>query len=128
MGGKCKKEGRRHEEAGGDGCAGEPARRCLHSAPSSRLPNREKQPVHQESPPGPRGPHGAQPHLRCCSISARFSCSSLKAEARLSSSRSASVAIPVPAGCRLGRVPLKECVFLLELPKVFSQIPNKTLR
>lgn len=112
----------------GTGVQGEPAGRWPALGSSSRLPKGEKQSAYQESPPGPPGSHGAQPHLRRCSISACFSRSSLKAEARLSSSCSASVAVPVPAGCanaRPGRALLKEGIFLLELHKVLAKYLTK---
>lgn len=62
------------------------------------------------------------PHLLRCSSSACFSRSSLRAEARLSSSRPA----PGTAGCdaaRLGRAPLNKRVFLLQRHRALAACP-----
>lgn len=103
---------------------GEPARRRPALGKPHPASKRGETAVHHESPPGLPGPHGAQPHLLRCSISACFSRSSLKAEARRSSSCSA----PVPAGyasARLGRAYLKEGGFLLELHKILANYLTK---
>lgn len=117
MGGKYKKAVSTRGRAGAD-MRGEPPT----GAAAHRFCARRKHVCQRPASPG-AGPPG-RAHLLRCSISACFSRSSRRAEARLSSS------CPAPAtawyaDARPGRMPLKEGVFLLQLHKVLMEYLTK---